>query len=279
MKLELRADQSEPFLVGRGVDFVGWRTWWNRRLPRRRTLGNLRARLARFERAAVRPLWGGLARHIDLRRFRYATAPHAPASGDGARNVARLHCTLASYAGHLRHGAAVQDWARVWGDYPWLALLFDREGWVVHERWPPRPIARARRFQQQYRELVRRARQDCLVFNQVGRFIEFYGPQRTIAERSLGLRRVYSPRAGHAFTVGFPASLAGVYRSRAIRQGMAVVDVREVDAVVPYGCKPRLPVGVLMPTLRQTGRATEKHPAAGRGGSGLETGPNRWSAQ
>ena len=29
---------------GRGIDFVGWKTWWNCRLPRRRTLRNLTRR-------------------------------------------------------------------------------------------------------------------------------------------------------------------------------------------------------------------------------------------
>jgi retron-type reverse transcriptase len=260
LKLELRADWSEPFLVGRGIDFVGWKTWWNRRLPRRRTLGNLRARLDRFERAAVRPLWGGLARYIDLRSGCGATL-RARASGDEAPSVAHLHATVASYAGHLRHGAAVRDWAHVWDHYPWLALLFEREGWTVHQRWPPGPIARPRRFQQQYGELVRPARQDCLVFSRVGRFIEFYGPQRLIAERCLGLRRCYAPRAGYAFTAGFLARLAGVYRSRAVRAGLAVVDVEQVDSIVPRGCKPRLPVGVVMPSVRPTGCATQTHPA------------------
>jgi hypothetical protein len=160
--------------------------------------------------------------------------------------VERLRCVLASYTGHLRHGAAVRDWARIWHEHPWLALLFDREGWAVHQRWPPRAIAGPRRFQQQYWELVRRAGQDCLVFTRVGRFIEFYGPQRVLAERCLGLRRIHTARAGYAFTAGFPVRLAGVYRSRAIRQGLTVVDTQEVDAAVRGGCRPRVPVRVVM---------------------------------
>lgn len=43
LKLELRLDMLTPFPVGQGIDFVGWKTWWNRRLPRRRTLGSVRA--------------------------------------------------------------------------------------------------------------------------------------------------------------------------------------------------------------------------------------------
>jgi len=29
LRLDLRADQTEPFRVARGVDFVGWKTWWD----------------------------------------------------------------------------------------------------------------------------------------------------------------------------------------------------------------------------------------------------------
>jgi len=47
LRLELRPEPRDPFPVGRGIEFVGWKTWWNRRLPRRRTLGSLEARLGR----------------------------------------------------------------------------------------------------------------------------------------------------------------------------------------------------------------------------------------
>lgn len=62
LHLALRPDMTTPFPVRRGIDFVGWKTWWNRRLPRRRTLGDMRARLQTFERAAVRSVWDGAAR-------------------------------------------------------------------------------------------------------------------------------------------------------------------------------------------------------------------------
>ena len=157
LRLALRAGQREPFPVGRGVEFVGWRTWWNRRLPRRRALGNLRARLDAFERQAVRPAFGGQAQRIDLRRA----------------DLARLRSVLASYSGHLRRGQARRNWEAAWERRPWLGALFARQGWAVAERWPQPRIEQARRFQSQYRELVRRAGEGCLVFCQVGRFVEF----------------------------------------------------------------------------------------------------------
>jgi hypothetical protein len=71
--------------------------------------------------------------------------------------------------------------------------------------------------------MMRSAGDDCLVFYQVGCFIEFYGPQRLLAERVLGLRRIYLRRAGYAFAVGFPVWLAARFAQRALRQGCAVV--------------------------------------------------------
>jgi hypothetical protein len=57
----------------------------------------------------------------------------------------------------------------------------------------------------------------------VGRFIEFYGAQRLVAERVLGLRPVYLPRAGYGFAVGFPRRLAYEYARRAMQAGLAVL--------------------------------------------------------
>lgn len=108
LKLKLRPELTVPLAVGRGIDFVGWKTWWNRRLPRRRTLGSLRARLELFERAAVRPVWSGVARSINLRRR------------DEAGSVDRLRSVVASYSGHLltawrygpgrTHGKSIPGW-------------------------------------------------------------------------------------------------------------------------------------------------------------------------
>jgi hypothetical protein len=79
LKLALRPEMGVPFSVRKGIDFIGWKTWWNRRLPRRRTLGNLRARLAGFERAAVRP--GGGRRGA-------AHRPRPPGRGRQRRSAA-----------------------------------------------------------------------------------------------------------------------------------------------------------------------------------------------
>ena len=84
----------------------------------------------------------------------------------------------------------------------------------------------------------------------IGRFVEFRGPQRPLAERVLGLRRAYLPRAGYAFAVGFPVWLAGFYALRAVGRGLTVVDVRERPAPGGVGCRPRVPAAVLVPATR-----------------------------
>ncbi|MGH7321633.1 MAG: reverse transcriptase domain-containing protein, partial [Candidatus Rokuibacteriota bacterium] len=233
LRLELRPEPRAPFPVGRGVEFVGWKTWWNRRLPRRRTLGTLQSRLDAFQRRAVRSAYGGRALRIDL----------------GRAEVERLRSIVASYSGHLRHGQAVRGWEGAWSRHPWLGAVFARRGWQVEERWPARRIARAPRFQSQYWQLVRRAGERCLVFCQVGRFVEFRGPQRALAERVLGLRRARIPRAGYAFVAGFPVERSAQYASRALGQGLAVVVVRERRSTTAAGCRVRAPAEVLVPGI------------------------------
>jgi RNA-directed DNA polymerase len=236
LHLTLRPEMTTPFPVRQGVDFVGWRTWWNRRLPRRRTLGNLRMRLETFERTAVRPMWDGKARHIDLRRQ------------DATGSIARLHAVLASYAGHVRHGAARRAWEALWQQYPWLAALFRRQDWALDVRWSPHRLAHLSRFQAQYGHVLRHTGDTCLVFFPYGRFLEFYGPQRLVAAPALGLHSRLLPRASYAFAAGFPVWLSGVYTSRAVRQGLIVVQFRQDLAPLHHRYTLRLPCSLWLPT-------------------------------
>lgn len=63
------------------------------------------------------------------------------------------------------------------------------------------------------------------MFCPVGRFVEFRGPQRLLAERVLGLRTARIPRGGFALVCGFPRRLAACFRERALTRGMAVAEV------------------------------------------------------
>jgi hypothetical protein len=103
-----------------------------------------------------------------------------------------------------------------------------------------------RRFSTQYRALAGRAGEGVLVFFSVGRYVEFYGSQRLLAERVLGLRPICLPRAGYGLTVGFPRRLICKYARRATVAGLAVVLVGAGAGVVPGGPRRRWPVRLLV---------------------------------
>jgi len=214
LKLTLRADTGPPFTVGRGVVFVGWKTWWDHRVPRRQTLANLAQRVRRFEHDAVTDVAAVGGQRVVLGHLR------------ARRQVHDLHAALASYSGHLRHGAAFTQWSDLWEMHPVLGALFAPQGWALRWRYPERRVARARSFRTQYAALLCQAG-PALLFCQVGRFIEFRGPQRPRAERVLELRRVYLPRAGFALAAGFPVAQRVEYLQRALRAGEVVVETTQ----------------------------------------------------
>lgn len=242
LQLRLREPNVEPQPCARGIDFVGWTTFWNHRRPRRRTLASCDARLTRFARQELQPLWSAVALRLDTERHSQA--------------LPALRATLASYSGHLRHGAAYQEWSALWERHGWLQALFVRQPddpWRVQARWPDRPVGGLRPsmehrtgFSHQYQRFIRWAGHDTLVFLQVGRFVEFYGPQRLLAARALRLVRVAIARGGFAFSVGFPLRLRPAYLSRAVRGGYAVVEVGEVDDL-RRTCAARQVVAVWIP--------------------------------
>ena len=234
LELHLRERHAKPQPATRGIDFVGWNTFWNHRRPRGRTLANCEARVTRFARLELQSWWGGAARRLDVERQ--------------AQALPGLRATLASYSGHLRHGAAHQKWLALWKRHGWLRAFFaqrQHDPWDVHARWPERRLG-GPRFSSQYSRLIRHAGHDALVFCHVGRFLEFYGPQRLLAARALQLMRVGIARGGFAFSVGVPQRLSGAYIARAVRAGYAVAEVREVDRL-NRTCAARQVVAVWIP--------------------------------
>ena len=235
LRLSVKPELTTPIAARRGIDFVGWKTWWNYRLPRRRTLRNLTTKLDSFERTAVQPTLGGLAQRIDLKRME----EHGSSQ--------RFNSMLASYAGHLKHGPALKSWEELWVKRRWLGALFERRGWCFVERWSRRRLLRARSFHSQYWRLASRAGDQSLVCYQVGRFIEFYGPQRYLAVRALGLRAVGMDRGRFAIIAGFPTCLSDFYIRRAIQRDLTVVAVGQVSSRPGAAFASRLPRAVLIP--------------------------------
>ena len=92
---------------------------------------------------------------------------------------------LASYAGHIKHGAANGSLGQSCGQSiaGWGRFRAARVG-VCRALVETLLCYRARSFHAQYWRLARRAGNDSLVFFRVGRFIEFYGPQRFLAVRT-----------------------------------------------------------------------------------------------
>lgn len=213
LRLSLREPRVEPVVLSGGIDFVGWRTWWSHRVPRRRTMRNLEARLLRFERLAIRSGWGGRARVIDVLR------PESNAQ------LQAIGAVLASYGGHLKHSQSWAEWKALLRGFDWLPVLYRVQGWSCRERWVVSRLLGGR-LSHQYRLLLRGAGAQTLIFFHVGKFIEFYGPQRLMAQRAFGLVVAQRPRAGFGLTVGFPARRAATYEQRALRAGLHVVHVR-----------------------------------------------------
>lgn len=209
LRLELREPAVVPRPVAGGVDFVGWRTWWSHRLPRRQTLANLDRRIERFARRRVSPAFAGRALRVDL----------APAA------LPPLAAALASYGGHLRHGAAWGEWQRRWTDHPWLDAVFARRGWAPRLRWRPPPPG-SLPLREEYVRLLRSVEDGGLLLVQFGRYLEAHGPQRLRAQALLGLRPIRLPRAGYALTAGFPLASARAQIFRAVHAGVWVALAR-----------------------------------------------------
>ena len=154
---------------------------------------------------------------------------------------------LASYGGHLKHAAAMKCWEELWVKHRWLVALLDRRAWSFAERWSRRRLSRARSYHAHYWALARHAGSDGLVFF---RFIEFYGPQRYLAVRVLGLRSAALRRANYAFTAGFPR-LYAAYLLRASSEGFVVIVVREKPAWRNLPFATRLPCDLPIPLGRE----------------------------
>lgn len=243
LHLHLRTDGDEPFPVSRGIDFAGWKTWADQRLPRRRTLSALDRRVREASRRMVRLEECSGVERLDL------TVRTQRAPGSAERDIAvadALWSTLASYSGHLRWGGAWNEWHRLWERHPWLRAVYQSDGWDVALRWSP-SAARAARLWRQYWKLAASADERTLVFCKVGCFVEFRGRFAIEAAYVLGVRRLPLERGIWAFGAGFPSRLASAYAALATRRGWSVAVVREGPWRGRRACRERRVVSVIRP--------------------------------
>lgn len=105
-----------------GADFLGYIVRPQYRLVRRRVVGNLRDKLAAFERAQV-----------GAQSLRLPVAVRE-----------RLRATLASYLGHFAHADTERLMRRLFSERPWLAWLFERHGHRLTPTWQPPTVTSLR---------------------------------------------------------------------------------------------------------------------------------------
>jgi RNA-directed DNA polymerase len=235
LRLTLRTDGDEPFHAARGIDFAGWKTWPTYRVPRRRTLASLGARIRQAEGLLVRRDASRGIETIDL-RVQTGRKPGSVAATMHAADA--LQSMLSSYSGHLRWGASRQAWSRIWDRHEWLESICARHGWDVRLRWTSRESRHAK-FWRQYWALTSAAGSRTLLFCRVGAFVEFRGPFIAGAVSVLGLRRVRQPRGLWAFGAGFPATKATRYVRAALASGWSVAIAQEGNWRGRRACRAR----------------------------------------
>lgn len=85
----------------------------------------------------------------------------------------------------------------------------------------------------------------CLYFEQVVRNFSRYHKYSLGAD----LRDGALPRSGYAFRAGFPVYLSQLYKARALRQALTILQVRQVFVPLNQGITLRLPFSLLIPSL------------------------------
>ena len=192
--------QIQP--VSNGIDFLGYIVHPRHRLVRRRVVASLKQRLEDAERRLV-------TRGPGTATYRYDEPV-----------LDKLRATLASYWGHFRFANSARLRAAVGRRFTFLHEYFQ-----MHAN-PPAPRFRCpavfESVRRQYRAYERTFRGSVLFF-QVGRFCEFYGP----APQALGLNPLKANRRGARY--GFPLARLAEYARVLIAHGRPVVFIAETD--------------------------------------------------
>ncbi|MDX8390834.1 MAG: hypothetical protein R8M38_10135, partial [Mariprofundaceae bacterium] len=106
LNLELKA-LSQPVLVSKGCDFLGYVTRSHYKLVRRRVLHHCMEKLSGFQNRMVRKQSDGLSLYL---KTEYREA---------------LQATLASYFGHYLHASSFKLEQSIVSDFSWLKFLFE----------------------------------------------------------------------------------------------------------------------------------------------------------
>jgi len=121
--LELK-EQSNPYSVTRGIDFLGYIIHPYHKLVRRRVVGNLREKLHSFQRQIIK----GKVKHGYFMTL-------------NEELVEPLSATLSSYWGHFSHANSYHLRRSIIREFPWLTLLMElttQSEKILRLCWQPR---------------------------------------------------------------------------------------------------------------------------------------------
>lgn len=204
LTLNPRARRLLP--VSNGINFLGYIVRADYVLVRRRVIGNLREKLADYEKKLVSVKDG-------MRLYLY-----------DRDELDNLFATLASYLGHCKHADSFKLLCSVWQRYSFLSRFFtlDTKGMILGRRY----LVPANLFtvRHQYGYFQKRFSGD-IIFLQVGRFFEFYHSSSKVVAGLLGLAPLDKNRRGAQY--GFPVRRMKYYLRQATNKGKEVVVVRE----------------------------------------------------
>jgi retron-type reverse transcriptase len=203
LQLNKRATHIAP--VNNGIDFLGFITRKDYILVRRRSVGNLKIRLRKFENLLTKETAFGTLFKYDI------------------EVCDKLLHTLNSYLGHFKFADTYKLIDKIFLRHSFLNEYYVRSG---------KKVIRNYNFRQRYSNLAaqywlyRRKYQGYLVFFQVGCFIEFYGRHANVAQKLFGLHVKYyhkrlRPRCG------FPLKRLNEYIDVAVREKVPFVVISQ----------------------------------------------------
>jgi len=196
LKLELNNSRTRLKPIGCGIDFLGYVVHPDHRLVRRRVVGNLRARLEKYETRLVRTVEhiAGSAEGPSSRPAKkLAVLKYPPAM------LERLLAVLNSYLSHFAKADTGMLVKVLWHRYSWLSNYFLLEGNKVARRYlPPREF---RLLSHQYNWFQKLCADGLLLF-QIGSHFELLDGQAARFGSKLGLRTI-AKRPGFNRRCGF----------------------------------------------------------------------------
>lgn len=220
--LSLNERRSRIATVSSGIDFLGYVSRPRYRLLRRRVAGNLVRRLESLSESLV----------VDWRGYDWLL--YRPGAS------VYLEAMLASYGAMLDRGDCFRLKRRIVDRFPFLSRIRFRSGqkpfWRTRTHFP-RFSSQVRRFHEAF--------EGALIGIEVGRFLEFHGPQADLVYRLLGLKIFEGRRGGFDHWSRLPRDRCAMLLDAARQAGVKyVVMVCQEEPLAPGDVYQRRAVAV-----------------------------------